>query len=49
MDRLAVIAMAIKLNERFAGQFNLHLPAAAVNASCHLRGSDRLCYTRFTP
>ena len=44
MDGLAVIAMAIKLNERFAGQFNLHLPAAALNASCHLRGSDRPSY-----
>ena len=44
MDGLAIIAMAIELNERFAGQFNLHLPAAALNASCHLRGSDRPCY-----
>ena len=43
MDGVTVIAMAIELNERFAGQFNLHLPAAALNATCHLRGS-RPCY-----
>jgi hypothetical protein len=32
VNGLAIVAMAIELNERFSAQFNLHLPAAALNA-----------------